>query len=71
MSLALAVSEPAPPTPDRHRRPLEQPRRELLLSAAVLLAASLMLGPDLPPCPPAPAEPPDTRPSLPGRLTGA
>jgi hypothetical protein len=57
MNLALAVSEPAPMTPDRHRRPLEQPRRELLLSAAVLLAASLLLGPDLPPCPPAPAEP--------------
>jgi hypothetical protein len=64
--LALALPEQAP---DR-RRPTDRPRREGLILAAALFTAALALIPD-PDDTPAPAEPPDTRPVLPGRLTGA
>jgi len=68
MSPPLAIALPEP-TPDR-RRTADRPRREgLALAAALLAVALVMLGPaddD-----PAPAEPPDTRPVLPGRITGA
>jgi hypothetical protein len=64
--LALAMPEA---TPDR-RRVTDRPQREGLILAAALLTVALALMP-APDDTPAPAEPPDTRPSLPGRLTGA
>jgi hypothetical protein len=75
--LAYAIPTDAPPglhlapSDDAHRAdprgsPLSSPQRA---AALVLIAVALaILGPD---DTPAPAEPPDTRPSLPGRLTGA
>ena len=74
--LALAMPADAPPglhlaPDDAHRAdprgsPLSSPQRAAAL--ALIAVALAILGPD---DTPAPAEPPDTRPSLPGRLTGA
>jgi hypothetical protein len=64
--LALALPEA---TPDR-RRTTDHPQREGLVLAVALLTVALALIPVADDTP-APAEPPDTRPSLPGRLTGA
>jgi len=76
--LALAMPADAPPglhlapNDDAHRADprgshLSSPQRAAAL--ALVAVALAILGPadDTP----APAEPPDTRPSLPGRLTGA
>jgi hypothetical protein len=64
--ISLALPDP---TPDR-RRTADRPQREGMVLVVALLTVALALMP-APDDTPAPAEPPDTRPSLPGRLTGA
>ena len=59
---------------DAHRAdprgsPLSSPQRAAALALIVVALAILGPGDETPA--PAPAEPPDARPSLPGRLTGA
>jgi hypothetical protein len=75
MSPPLALAPPGlhlATADDAHRAdlrgsPLSSPQRAAALALIVVALAILGPGDDTP----APAEPPDTRPSLPGRLTGA